>query len=75
MIRHFSLVRVIGWAVALPLAYVYGWIYSVAFVSLCSIYANIASDFAAWRADSNPELAEIIAKLDAILELLQSRKA
>jgi len=26
----------------------------VAFVSVCSLYANAASDFAAWRSDVNP---------------------
>ncbi len=39
------------WAVMLPVAYVTGWIYSVAFISLASIYANLASHLAAWRSD------------------------
>jgi hypothetical protein len=42
-----------------------GWVYSVAFVSVCSLYANVASDFAAWRADRNPKLER---KLDALEE-------
>lgn len=66
----FSLVRAVAWAGAIPVAYFAGWIYSVAFVSICSLYANLASDFAAWRADDNPQfeyiedlLEEISAKL------------
>ena len=32
-------------------ALVTGWVYSVAFITVVSIYANIASHLAAWRAD------------------------
>lgn len=35
----------------LPVAILTGWIFSLAFISACSIYANIASHLAAWRAD------------------------
>jgi hypothetical protein len=34
-----------------PLSIVTGWIYSLAFISAVSLYANIASHIAAWRAD------------------------
>lgn len=60
--------RALFWAALLIPSYFFGWVYSVAFVSLCSLYANFATDFAAWRADSNRGLYE---KLDAIQKLLE----
>lgn len=35
----------------MPVAIVTGWLYSLAFISAVSIYANFASHLAAWRAD------------------------
>jgi len=35
----------------LPLSIFTGWIYSLAFISAASIYANVASHIAGWRAD------------------------
>lgn len=64
--RAFSLLRVAVWIVLIPLAKVTGWIDSVAFVALCSLYANAASDYAAFRADSNARLERIEKQLDAI---------
>lgn len=65
--RAFSLLRVIVWLAVLPLSYVFGWLESVAFVALASIYANLASDYASYRADSNRKLER---KLDVIIERL-----
>lgn len=68
--RKFSAVRAGMWLTVIPLAYYFGWIYSVAFVAVCSLYANVSGDFSAWRADTNREeemlelLKEIKAKLD-----------
>lgn len=49
-----------------------GWVYSVAFVAVCSIYANAAGDFASWRADRNKDLMRrlqaIEEKLDKLME-------
>ena len=56
-----------------PAAYFAGWIYSVAFVALCSLYANIASDFAAWRSDVNPDQEAILERLDRIERRLSGR--
>lgn len=56
------------WCAVLPIAYFWGWLASVVFVSACSIYANAASDFAAFRADRNPEITK---KLDQIISLLE----
>jgi len=41
----------IAWLVVIPIAIWTGWIYSIAFISAASIYANVASHLAAWRAD------------------------
>lgn len=68
--RIFSLVRAGVWAAVLPLSYVLGWIHSVAFVALCSIYANLASDYAAFRADSNRELLERLDRIETLLSEL-----
>jgi uncharacterized membrane protein YhaH (DUF805 family) len=39
------------WALMIPVSVATGWIYSLAFISAASIYANVASHVAAWRAD------------------------
>lgn len=49
--KNLNLFLTIVWAAMLPVAYMTGWIYSIAFISLASIYANFASHLAAWRAD------------------------
>lgn len=44
------------WALMVPISLATGWVYSVAFVSLASIYANAATHLAGWRADKpSPE--------------------
>lgn len=68
--RKFNGVRVLLWFVMAPVAFVMGWVNSVRFVSFISLYANWASDMAAWRADVNPsqeQLDRIEAKLDKLL--------
>jgi len=49
--RRINLVLAVAWAVMVPVAIATGWLYSIAFISACSIYANFASHVAAWRAD------------------------
>jgi hypothetical protein len=76
--RTFSGFRVCVWVIAIPVAYFLGWIYSVAFVAVCSLYANAASDLAAWRSDVDPNtdrlerierrLSRIERNLDRLLE-------
>jgi hypothetical protein len=46
-----NLVLAAVWAVMVPVAILTGWIYSIAFIAACSIYANAASHVAGWRAD------------------------
>lgn len=68
--RRFNGFRAAAWTLTIPIAYFAGWVYSVAFVSICSLYANVASDVAAWRSDVNPQLERIEQKLDQLLERL-----
>lgn len=49
--RRANALLTVFWLAMCPLALATGWIYSVAFVSLVSIYANAVSHLAAWRAD------------------------
>jgi hypothetical protein len=49
--RKINLALTCVWVVMIPLSIMTGWIYSVAFVSAISLYANVASHLAAWRAD------------------------
>jgi hypothetical protein len=49
--RRLNAVLTVFWIAMVPLAVATGWLYSVAFISAVSIYANIASHLAAWRAD------------------------
>lgn len=39
-----------AWALCMPLALITGWVYSIAFVSVISIYANFAGHFSSWQA-------------------------
>src|SRR5439155_11952450 len=49
--RRINAALTLIWMFVIPLAIITGWIYSVAFVSAISLYANVASHLAAWRAD------------------------
>lgn len=49
--RRVNLVLSFVWAGMVPVAWLTGWLYSLAFISACSIYANAASHLAAWRSD------------------------
>jgi hypothetical protein len=50
--RRANLWLAVVWSVMVPVSLATGWVYSVAFVSLASIYANAATHLAGWRADS-----------------------
>jgi hypothetical protein len=68
--RFFHLSRAVMWLGIIPVSYFLGWVYSVAFVAACSLYANAASDVASWRSDTNPQreqLNRIERKLDELL--------
>jgi hypothetical protein len=66
----FNLLRALVWVGVIPVAYFWGWVYSVAFVAVCSLYANVASDFAAWRADRNPRIERKLDEIERKLNLL-----
>jgi hypothetical protein len=68
--RRFNATRAAAWTVTIPIAYFAGWIYSVAFVAVCSLYANVASDVAAWRSDVDPQLGRVERKLDELIDRL-----
>jgi hypothetical protein len=64
----FSAGRVVFWICITVLAFLFGWLASVTFVAACSLYANIASDFAAFRADRNTEIIERLDRIEKSLE-------
>jgi hypothetical protein len=49
-LREFHGVMTVLWAVTMPVAVFTGWIYSLAFISVISIYANFAGHFSSWQA-------------------------
>jgi hypothetical protein len=64
----FNRLSAIGWAVAGIAAFPLGWAYSVAFVTIASIYANVKTD---WGAAESARAADGDAKLDEIKALLE----
>jgi hypothetical protein len=49
-LRHMHAALTILWFAMVPIALLTGWLYSIAFVAACSIYANAAAHFGAWQA-------------------------
>lgn len=49
--RRFNAARVVAYAILTPVAWYLGWLASVQFVSLLSIWALVESAVASWRAD------------------------
>jgi hypothetical protein len=49
------MVLALAWAVVLPVSFVVGWAYAVAFVSFCSIYANAGIHWSAWQGARSEE--------------------
>lgn len=50
--RRFNMLFFFVWLAAVPISLATGWVYSLAYISLVSIYANAISHLAAWRADA-----------------------
>lgn len=48
--QRIHLVLTILWFLMMPVALFTGWVASVVFISVISIYANFAGHFAAWQA-------------------------
>lgn len=57
-----EIILVIVWLTMIPLSIVTGWIYSVAFVAAISLYANVASHWAAYRAQRTEKKQEELIK-------------
>ncbi len=67
--RTGSLIRTAFWLAMVPIAYVTGWLSSVIFVSLVSIWALVETAFAAWRADcESPAHQEQMDRIEKLLE-------
>lgn len=49
--RHFSALRLVAYLVLTPVAFMLGWLESVRFVSLLSIWALVETAIASWRSD------------------------
>lgn len=69
LVRWVNIVATAAWAAMMPIAYYAGWLASVPFVSVASIYANFASHLAAWRADTDPH-AEQLDRIEQMLKEL-----
>lgn len=65
----FNRVSAVCWALAGFLAFPLGWAYSVAFVTVASIYANVKTDW------GTAEAADDSRVLDAIAELREEVRA
>lgn len=63
----FDLARVVLWLLLTPVAYFAGWLNSVAFVSILSVWALVESAWSAFRANEESRLARIEGKLDKLL--------
>lgn len=60
--RRFHLVLTVIWAVMMPVSLWKGWVFSIAFISVISIYANFVGHFSSWqasRAEEKSEAAEL----------------
>lgn len=51
-------VATVAWLLMVPLSIITGWLFSVAFVAACSIYANAVGHAAAWQASRAEQQAE-----------------
>lgn len=49
-LRHLHAALTVLWLSMVPTAVITGWLWSIAFVSACSIYANAAAHAGAWQA-------------------------
>lgn len=65
--------RSIAWMIIAVVAWPFGWVYSVAFVSMASLYANIASDWSNSEAADDREIKALIAATNKRLDQLDWR--
>lgn len=57
-LKHAHAVLTVLWLLVVPLSIATGWLWSIAFISACSIYANAAGHAAAWQASRGEEKTE-----------------
>lgn len=56
--RQFHLALTVLWFLMMPLAIYFGWVASVVFISVISIYANFVGHFSSWQASRAEEAQE-----------------
>lgn len=57
-LRRVHAVATVVWVLMVPLSVVTGWLWSVAFVAACSIYANAVGHASAWQASRAEQEAQ-----------------
>ena len=55
---YIHLVLLVAWGVAIPVAFVFGWWESIAFVAFASIYANMATHWSAYAGARSEQVQE-----------------
>lgn len=63
----FNRLSAVGWAVAGVVAFPLGWAYSVAFVTIASVYANVKTDWGTAEAADNREVLRGIRELKELM--------
>lgn len=65
----------IGWAIAGVISFPLGWAYSLAFVTIASIYANVKTDWGTAEAADNSEVLKEVRQLKALItKLIEDKK-
>jgi hypothetical protein len=59
------------WLIMVPVAITTGWIYSIAFISAISIYANVAGHLAAWQASRVETVQDQDANVQDVLDVVK----
>lgn len=67
----FNRLSAVGWVVAGIAAFPLHWAYSVAFVTIASIYANVKTDWGAAEAADHSEVLDEIRELKRMIKELQ----
>jgi len=62
------------WLLMVPVAILTGWIYSLAFISAISIYANVSGHLAAWQASRVEVVQNEDANVAEVLEIVKQMR-
>lgn len=72
---HFDLARVFFWLAITPASYLLGWLNSVVFVSLVSIWALVETAWAAYRGGQDKHITDRLDRIEeALNEILGGRR-